>query len=179
MSIQYIEGIQDQVDQNMMIKYLRSVLAAELIRAHTYYTESKVVQGVYTEEIQKMLSDQLEEERGHIAMIISRILQLGGNPEIDPMDWNKHTPCKYVHHAAWDEETILENALAGEKCVQQAYTKIAEFAKDRDVTSHHVLLKILDTEMEGIRLITQMLETVRGDDVRKEREEAKAKSKDK
>lgn len=163
MSLQYIEGIQGQVDTNEIIKQLRAVLAAEWLAAHSYRVQQKIIQGVFRDDIIKELEQHEQEEDGHANMIMARILQLGGNPEIRPLDWDSHTKCRYAPNVSWDEEAVLENALAGERCAVDHYSKVAEFVKTRDATTHHILIKIIKDEYEHIRDLTKLLEMVRNE----------------
>jgi bacterioferritin len=160
MSIEYVKGIQQQVDNNEIIKMLRSALADELIATHNYWMQSKVIQGVYKDEINKELYQHRDEEMGHANMLIDRILQLGGNPEIRPIDWDRLTGCRYIPAMSWDQKNILEDALAGEKCATEHYSRIAEFVRARDITTYDIVMKILDDEYEHIRDLTKLKEMV-------------------
>ena len=167
MSLEYIQNIQGQVDKNEILKILRGVLAAELIAIHLYNSQAVIVQGVHRDDIIKEFRAHSDEEIGHMQMVMNRILQLGGNPELDPMTWNKHSQCDYTMNTSWDEKDVLELAIAGEKCAIQRYTEAAEFVKTRDVTTHHILLKLIDSEMEHVRDLSALLDQVTGDDKRK------------
>jgi bacterioferritin len=158
MSLEYIKGIQQQIDINQTIKMLRSALAAELNASHNYWTQSKIIQGVHSDLIRKELIQHQQEENQHAEMLVNRILQLGGNPEIRPLDWDKHTPCRYELAGSWDEKAILEVATRGEKCAIADYTKTAEFLKNRDDTSYDMVMHILEDEYEHVRDLNKLYE---------------------
>jgi bacterioferritin len=151
MALEYIQGIQQHVDNNETIKLLRGALADELIAVHNYWTQAKVIQGVYREEIIKELIQHREEEQGHANMLMDRILQLGGNPEIRPIDWDRLTKCRYEPAVSWDQRNILEQAIGSEKCATEHYSNIAEFVRNKDITTYDIVMKIIEDEYEHIR----------------------------
>lgn len=154
--MEYIKNIQQQVDINQTIKLLRGAIAAELNAAHNYWVQSKIIQGVHADEIRKELLQHQAEEMHHADMLAARIIQLGGNPEIKPMDWDKHAECRYELASAWDEKAILEQATRGEKCAIASYTKIAEFLKNRDTTSYDIVMDIIEDEYEHVRDLNKL-----------------------
>jgi len=151
MSLEYIKGIQQKVDINEIIKLLRGALSDEFIAAHQYWTQTKIIQGVHRDAINKELFQHRDEEIGHANMLMDRILQLGGNPEIRPLDWDKFTGCRYNSAIDWDQRSIIESALQGEKCAIQHYTKLAEFTRGRDQTTYDIVMNILEDEYEHVR----------------------------
>ena len=156
MSFEYVQNIQQNVDRNEIIKQLRGALADELIASHNYWTQAKVIQGVYREEIIKELIQHRDEEQGHANMLMDRIIQLGGNPEIRPIDWDRLTRCRYTPCVSWDQKDILENAIGGERCATEHYSNIAEFVRNKDITTYDMIMKILDDEYEHIRDLSKL-----------------------
>ena len=158
MSIEYIQGIQKKVDTNEIIVQLRSALADELIATQGYWVQSKLIQGSLKDEIQKELYQHRDEEMSHANMLMERILQLGGNPELRPLDWDNIAGCRYILNANWDQRTILDNALQSEKCATERYTKLVQFLDNRDITTYDIIHKILDDEYEHIRDLNKLRE---------------------
>ena len=158
MSIEYIKGIQDRVNTNEIVKQLRRALADELNAAQNYHIQSKIVQGSIKDDIAKELLAHYQEETGHANMLVERIIQLGGNPEIRPLDWDRTANCIYMMNTEWDQRSILDIALQGEKCATEIYTGIAQFTERRDVTTYDIIRKILDDEYEHIRDLNKLKE---------------------
>jgi bacterioferritin len=156
MSIEYIQGIQKKLDINETIKQLRKALADELNAIHNYWVQSKVIQGAYKEDINKELMQHYEEEQKHANMLAERILQLGGNPEIRPLDWERMANCDYIVATTWDQKAILNDALQGEKCAADHYSNLANFLRTRDDTTYDIVSKILDDEFEHIRDLNKL-----------------------
>jgi bacterioferritin len=158
MSIEYIRGIQQKVDNNEIINLLKRALADELNAAYSYHVQSKMVQGSIKDQVAKELLQHYEEETGHANMLTERIIQLGGNPEINPMEWNRYANCRYEFNSEWDQRSILDVALRGEKCATQHYAGIAQFTEPRDITTFDIVQKILDDEFEHIRDLNKLKE---------------------
>jgi len=156
MQMEYIQNIQNRVHTNEIIKQLRSALVSEFLAVHSYWVQSKLIQGVYRDEILKILLEHREEEQGHANMLMDRILQLGGNPEIRPMDWDKFTKCRYANNISWDQKHIIENAIDGERCSTESYSSIAEFSRIKDQTTYDIIMKILEDEYQHIRELNKL-----------------------
>jgi len=167
MSLEYMQGIQQQVDNNEIIKQLRRALADEYLSAHQYWTQSKLIQGVYKDEINKELYQHRDEEMGHANMLMDRILQLGGNPEIRPLDWDGLASCKYQLTNDWDQKVILDMSMRSERCAIDHYTKVAQFAQTRDTTTYDIVMNIIDDEYEHIRDLAKLQEMLQGSKKRK------------
>jgi len=158
----YMKGIQENVDKNETIKMLRSALADEFIAMHNYWNQASVIQGVYREEIQKELWQHRDEEQGHANMLIERILQLGGNPEIRPLDWDRMTGCRYIPALSWDQKNLIQDALNGENCAVEHYTRIAQFVQSKDDTTYDIVSKIIDDEYEHIKDLRKLQDMILG-----------------
>jgi bacterioferritin len=157
----YAKGIQDKVDRNEIIQLLRGALSDEFISAQNYWMQSKLLlQGPYHEEIQKELLQHMAEERKHADWLIDRILHLGsGNevsPEIKPMDWDRFGKCRYIPAIDWDALSMLNNAIAGERCATDHYAQIAEFTRTRDPVTYDLVQRIMDEEFEHIRDLSKL-----------------------
>jgi bacterioferritin len=157
MSFEFIKNIQEQVDKNETIKMLRSALADEFNAGTNYWIQGKVIEGVNEEQIKKELFEHRDEEFEHANLLINRILQLGGNPEVMPYEWDHYAACKYVATREWNENFILEAALDGERCAVNHYQKIADFVRNKDITTYDVVMKIIDDEHEHIEDLSKLL----------------------
>jgi len=156
----YIQGIQDQVNKNEIINRLKSALADELISNFNYKMQAKLIQGFHKEEIKKELIQHSQEEQLHADLLMERISELGGNPEIRPMDWDKFSTCKYSPVFSNDQKDILEAAIGGERCAVKGYTALAEFLESRDSTTYGLIHRILKDEYEHIRDLTKLLNEI-------------------
>lgn len=164
MSLEYIRGIQDNVDKSETVKLLRKALADEYIAAHQYWTQAKIVQGIQRDEIVTELLGHRDEEMGHANLLMDRILQLGGNPELRPLDWDSFTECSYKLNASWDQKAVLDIAIDSERCAVTHYTQIAQFVQVRDDTTYDLVMKIIDDEYKHITDLSKIRDIVNGID---------------
>jgi len=158
MSIEYIRGIQEKVDRNEIVGLLRSALADELNAVHNYWMQAAMIEGYLKNEINKELYQHRDEEQGHANMLIDRIVQLGGNPDVRPALWDRISGCDYTPIINIDQKIILEDALNGEKCAVQHYTKISQFLDGRDTTTYDIVMKIIEDEYEHINDLNRLQE---------------------
>jgi bacterioferritin len=81
-------------------------------------------------------------------MLTERFLQPGGTPLLTPKDWVEMTNCGYgiPEDPYW--EALLEQTIKGERCAIDVYQKLAELTKDVDPITHHIVLELLEDEVE-------------------------------
>ena len=81
-------------------------------------------------------------------MIVSRIIQLGGTPVLNPDQWTRLSRCNYDEPKDPYIEEILQQNLTGERCAIQRYKEIADFTSGKDHTTHQIATTILTEELE-------------------------------
>jgi bacterioferritin len=156
----YAQGLHDKIFRNETIKLLKQALADELIAGHQYWMQAKLIEGFNKEEAVKELLQHREEEWDHADLIMNRIMELGGNPEIRPLDWDRYTKCRYTPTIDRDQVSILEDSIASEKCAIEHYNQILEFTKDRDITTNQLIHRIINDEFEHIRDLNKVKKAV-------------------
>ncbi len=80
--------------------------------------------------------------------VVNRIIQLGGTPVINPIEWTKLARCSYDEPSDPYIEVILEQNLKGERCAIQRYQEIADFTNGKDHSTHQMAVQILNEELE-------------------------------
>jgi bacterioferritin len=156
----YIQGMHDKIHRNETIRLLKEALADELIAAHQYWMQAKLIEGFNKDNAVKELLQHREEEQEHADLLMNRIIELGGNPEIRPLDWDRYTKCRYAPTIDKDQVSILEDAIAGEKCSIEHYNQILEYTKDRDITTNQLIHRIINDEFEHIRDLNKIKQEV-------------------
>lgn len=64
------------------------------------------------------------EELSHAQLIVTRIIQLGGIPVLNPEDWFKLTNCGYDGPGDPYVEVILDQNIKGEQCAIKVYNNL-------------------------------------------------------
>lgn len=99
-------------------------------------------------EVEPELMLHATQELNHAVLVVSRIIQLGGTPVINPSDWTKHARCSYDEPSDPYIEVILEQNLKGERCAIERYQEIADFTNGKDHATHQMAVTILNEELE-------------------------------
>jgi bacterioferritin len=150
-----------EIDVKTVIKELNKALADEFLATHQYLIGSKIVKGFYRTEVQKELEEHSKEEHEHALKIIDRIIQLDGIPILDPKDWYKFTTCNYLVPKKFNSVAILNQNLKGERCAIDVYKNLLKKLEHKDIITYHMILKILEEEIEHECDLENLLEDIR------------------
>jgi len=136
------------LDKGKLIKLLNQAFADEWLAYYQYWVGAKVVKGPMRGAVAAELEEHAAEELKHAGMLTDRILQLGGSPILKPEDWYKMTNCGYDAPENPAVKVILEQNIKGEQCAIEVYQKLLETVKDKDPITYHLVLEILEDEVE-------------------------------
>ncbi len=136
------------VNVDELLKLLNKALADEWLAYYQYWTGAKVAKGLMREAVVAELDQHAQDELRHATMLVTRIIQLGGTPLLEPQDWYKETNCGYDKPADPNTKTLLAQNIKGEQCAITVYKKLSEFVKDKDPVTYNMALQILADEIE-------------------------------
>jgi bacterioferritin len=136
------------VDVAKLLEMLNGALSEEWLAYYQYWIGARLMEGPMRSEVEPELLLHANQELNHAVLVVSRIIQLGGTPVINPMDWPKHARCPYDEPADPYIEVILEQNLKGERCAIERYKEIADFTNGKDHTTHQIAVQILNEEVE-------------------------------
>jgi len=137
-----------KLDVNKLLELLNKALADEWLAYYQYWVGSKIAVGPMRELVVKELTEHAGDELKHAEMLVSRIIQLGGKPILNPQDWFKLTNCGYEVPEDPYVKKLLEQNIKGEQCAIEVYYKLLEFTKDKDPVTAKMVLEILEDEIE-------------------------------
>ncbi|ABY92207.1 MAG: Ferritin, Dps family protein [Caldanaerobacter subterraneus] len=140
------EIVGKEVDK--IIEFLNKALADEWLAYYQYWIGAKVVRGPMSGAVAAELSEHAGEELSHAEKLAERIIQLGGTPILKPEDWYKLTNCGYDTPDNPEVKVILEQNIKGEQCAIEVYNKMLSELKDVDPVTYHLILEILEDEIE-------------------------------
>lgn len=136
------------LNKEELIKMLNEALAEEWLAYYQYWIGARLMEGPMRSEIEPELLLHANQELGHAVLVVTRIIQLGGTPILNPADWTKFARCEYETPDNPYVEAILEQNLRGERCAIQRYQEIADFTNGKDHTTHQMAVTILNEEIE-------------------------------
>lgn len=136
------------VDVEALLKMLNAALSEEWLAYYQYWIGARLMEGPMRSEVEPELLLHADQELGHALLVVNRIIQLGGTPVINPIDWTKLARCSYDEPSDPYIEVILEQNLKGERCAIQRYQEIADFTAGKDHSTHQMAVQILNEELE-------------------------------
>ena len=148
MAKESVKILQGKLDVECLISQLNAALSEEWLAYYQYWVGALVVEGTMRANVQGEFEEHAEEERKHAQMIAKRIMELEGEPVLNPENWFKLAKCKYVTPKDFDSVSLLKDNVASERCAILRYQEIADFTNGKDFTTCDMAKKILAEEEE-------------------------------
>jgi bacterioferritin len=148
-------------DRAMVLKLLNEALATEIVCVLRYKRHYFMASGAMAEAIKSEFLAHANEEQGHADQIAERIVQLGGEPDLDPASLTTRSHAEYVAGGTLAE--MVKEDLVAERVAIESYTEMIRFLGDGDTTSRRMLEGILANEEEHAEELASMLDTLAGD----------------
>ncbi len=149
------------VNHEKLINLLNKALSDEWLAYHQYWVGAAVLKGPMHGEVEKELAQHAKEEFGHAEILIKRIIQLGGTPVLKPEDWYKLSNCGYTPPENPDTKALLMQNIKGEQCAIDVYKKLIEFLDHKDIITKHLIIEILEDEVEHEEDLEVLLENLK------------------
>ena len=82
-------------DVDELLGLLNAAYASEWLAYYQYWLGAKLIKGPMKDAVAAELTLHATEELNHATLLTTRIVQLGGTPVTDPMQWFRQSPCAY------------------------------------------------------------------------------------
>jgi bacterioferritin len=136
------------MDVNKLVELLNKAYADEWLAYYQYWLGAKVAKGPMKEAVIAELVQHAADELRHADMLTLRIIQLGGTPVLNPVDWPKFSNCGYDAPADPFVAKLLEQNIKGEQCAISVYKSIMDLTVNKDPVTYNMALQILQDEVE-------------------------------
>ncbi|MGC9366333.1 MAG: ferritin-like domain-containing protein [bacterium] len=136
------------VDVNQLLEMLNKAYADEWLAYYQYWVGAKVAVGQMRGIVAGELEEHAGEELKHAQMLTERILTLGGTPLLNLQALLQQTNCGYEEPSDPSTRKLVEQNIKGEQCAIITYKKILDFVKDKDPITYHLVLEIMEDEVE-------------------------------
>lgn len=136
------------IDVNKLVDVLNQALADEWLAYYQYWVGARIVKGVNKDAVIAELNQHAADELRHAGMLADRILQLGGEPLLDPKEWMEKTGCGYSAPTDPGVLKILAQNIKGEQCAIKAYKELMDLTKDKDEITYQMAFEIMRDEVE-------------------------------
>jgi bacterioferritin len=133
-------------DRKIVIRLLNEALATEWVCVLRYYRHYFMASGMLADSVKAEFLEHAHQEQEHANMIAERIVQLGGEPDLDPdtLTARSHAEYKPGH----DLRDMVKEDLIAERIAIDSYREMINYIGDRDTTTKRILEHVLAQEEE-------------------------------
>lgn len=129
-----------------IIQLLNDSLATEIVCWLRYMRHHLTATGLESPAIAEEFLVHANEEQAHADKIARRIVQLGGEPDLNPDTLSSRS------HADYNEQldllSMIRSNLIAERVAIEAYTQMIGLIGDKDHTTRRLIEQILEQEQE-------------------------------
>ena len=145
-----------RADRQKVIQLLNEALATEIVCVLRYRQNYFAARGLKAKVAAAEFLEHANEELAHADSLCERIIQLGGDPDLDPQTITSRSHAEYRIGNTL-AEMIKENLVA-ERIAIESYREMALYVGEDDPTTRRLLESILETEEQHADDLKQLLE---------------------
>src|SRR6185312_2017007 len=142
-------------DPKVVIELLNAALATEIVCVLRYKRHYFMAEGIASESVKTEFAEHAAEEEEHADRIAERIVQLGGEPDLDPDTLMTRSHSEYKPGTSLVD--MLREDLIAERIAIQSYREIIEWLHGKDPTTKRMMEDILAKEEEHAEDIQSLL----------------------
>ena len=135
-----------QGNREEILALLNSALATELVCVLRYKRHYYTAAGLMNTPIKDEFLEHAQDEQGHADQIAERIVQLNGQPDLNPATLTQRSHAEY--DSSSDIKVMIRANLIAERIAVESYRQMIEKIGDTDPTTKHMLVGILAKEEE-------------------------------
>ena len=143
-------------NRETVLKLLNDALATEIVCVLRYRYHYFVASGIHADAVAAEFLVHSNEEQGHADLIAARIVQLNGDPNMDPSGLTARSHAEYVKGA--DLRDMIKENLIAERIAIDSYKEMIAYIGDKDTTTKRMLEGILAMEEEHADDLNGMLD---------------------
>lgn len=147
-------------DRERVIKVFNEVLATEIVCVLRYMRHFYMADGIDGESVKAEFLEHANDERDHADRAAKRIVQLGGEPDLNPAVLAKRSHTEYSEGQTLAQ--MIEEDLVAERIAVASYQEIIRWLGDGDPTSRRVMEGLLADEEEHADDLRSLLARVSG-----------------
>lgn len=143
-------------DKKVVIKLLNDALATEWVCVLRYYRHYFTASGMLADAVKAEFLEHAQQEQAHASLLAERIVQLGGEPDLDPDTLTKRSHAEYKE--GQDLRDMVKEDLIAERIAIDSYREMINYIGDRDTTTKRILESILAQEEEHADEFSDLLD---------------------
>ena len=142
-------------DREKVLEMLNDALATELVCTLRYRHDYFMARGIDSQAAADEFLEHAKQELDHADRIAGRIVQLGGEPRMDPGQLTARSHSEY-RTGRTVQEAIRENLVA-ERIAIDSYREMVQYLGNNDPTTRRMLEEILAVEEEHADDLAELL----------------------
>ena len=147
-------------DREKVCQLLNDALATEIICVLRYKRHYFMARGLTAEPIKAEFLEHANEEQAHADLLAERIVQLGGEPNLNPDTLSARAHAEYKEGG--DLRDMVKEDLIAERIAIDSYREMIAFVGEKDSTTRRLLEGILEQEEQHADELSDMLDGFTG-----------------
>jgi bacterioferritin len=135
-----------KADKGTVINLLNDALATEYVCVLRYMRHYFMASGMLADSVKAEFLEHAKQEQEHAHKIAERIVQLGGEPDLNPDTLTRRSHAEYQEGK--DLRDMVKEDLIAERIAIDSYREMINYIGDRDTTTKRILEGILAQEEE-------------------------------
>ena len=148
------------LDAGQVCKVLNDALATEIVCVLRYRRHYYMASGIHSESVKSEFLEHANEEQEHADRIAERIVQLGGEPDLNPDGLLSRSHSEYVEGKTLRD--MLREDLVAERIAIDSYREIVQWLEGKDSTTRRIMEEILAKEEEHAEELSSLLANIPG-----------------
>ena len=144
-----------------ILRLLNESLATEWVCVLRYYRHYYRAKGMLVDAVKGEVLEHAQQEMEHAGMLSERIVQLGGEPDLDPDTLTARAHAEYKEGD--DLRDMVKENLIAERIAIDSYRELILWVGDKDSTTRRMLEDILAQEEEHADEFADLLQGWIGD----------------
>jgi len=143
-------------DRKQVVRLLNEALATEWVCVLRYYRHYFMASGMLADSVKAEFLEHAHQEQEHANRIAERIVQLGGEPDLNPDTLTARSHAEYK--PGQDLRDMVKEDLIAERIAIDSYREMILFIGDRDTTTKRILEDVLAQEEEHANDMADLLD---------------------
>jgi len=144
-----IEIVAAKIDINEVISDLNKAYADEWCAHYQYWLAGQWASGINADAVSSRLTTQSADELMHAQRFANRIIELGGEPEMDFANLPKVGGCGYKAppKEPGNLKQLIQDVIDAERCAIGYYNEMTEKYRDKDYVTFELFKTVLLDEV--------------------------------
>ena len=144
-----------KADRETVLRLLNDALATEIICVLRYKRHYYMASGIHAQSVAAEFLEHAAEEQAHADLLAERIVQLQGEPNLNPDQLSNRSHAQYVEGK--DLADMIREDLVAERIAIDSYAEMIRYIGDDDPTTRRMLEGILAAEEEHAEDLISLL----------------------